>query len=97
MAYRDKIQIVFDIINCIKNNNNCVISEISRNANIEHYAANQKLKELIGLEIVTETLDMQRGNGRGKHRVFNLTDKGHKLHNYLEKLYQHLDEIGIKF
>ena len=76
---RNKIEIIFDILNAIRERNNKIkITQILHKANISHNKLKIYLEELFEKELIEEIIEK-------KQKYFILTKKGF---DYLEKLNQ---------
>lgn len=92
--YRDRIRIIYDILECIRNNSNAQISLISRHSNLSHYAVVEKAEQLVKAGLISIRLGEGKFN-KMEVKLFNITEAGQKFHNQLEQIYSQLEKQGI--
>lgn len=69
--YRSRFKITLDVLSCINDNNDCIISMISRKANLSHYAVLNYTEPLKEVDFIKETRTKKSG-----FRFFEITTKG---------------------
>lgn len=76
---RNKIEIIYDILNSIKDKNNKIkITHILYKANLSHTKLKEYLTDLLDKELIEEFIEK-------KQKYFRLTEKGQE---YIQKLKQ---------
>lgn len=96
--YRDRIRILFDLLDCIRNNDDCNISLVCRVSNLSHYATMEKLHMMLEkgfIRVAPGKNHKSRGCAGRIVQLYNITEKGQQFHNQLSSIYDTLDKEGI--
>ncbi len=89
--YRSEIGIIGDILGVTANGgaNGVLVSQITRHANLSHYAALSKCDKLVDAGLVHYSRD-------GRSRVFRITDRGRTFVRELEKFKSLADNLNLR-
>ena len=90
--YRTEIGIVGDILDVTANGGmgGVLVSQITRSANLSHYAALEKCDKLVEAGLV-------KYNRSGRCRVFMITEKGRAFFRELEKFKDMADRLNLRY
>ena len=90
--YRTEIGIVGDILGVAANGGvgGVLVSQITRSANLSHYAALAKCDKLVDAGLV-------QYNRNGRCRVFMITEKGRAFVHELEKFKDLADNLNLRY
>lgn len=89
--YRSEIGIIGDILGVTADGgaNGVLVSQITRHANLSHYAALSKCDKLVDAGLVHYSRD-------GRSRVFRITDRGRTFVRELEKFKSLADNLNLR-
>lgn len=90
--YRTEIGIVGDILGVAANGGvgGVLVSQITRSANLSHYAALAKCDKLVDAGLV-------QYNRSGRCKVFMITEKGRAFVHELEKFKDLADNLNLRY
>ena len=90
--YRSEIGIVRDILDVTADagRGGVLVSQITRYANLSHYAALSKCDKLVGAGLV-------QYNRTGRNRIFMITEKGLAFVRELENFKRLADNLNLRY
>lgn len=90
--YRSEIGIVRDILDVTADagRGGILVSQITRYANLSHYAALTKCEKLVGAGLV-------QYNKSGRNRIFMITEKGLAFVSEMDKFKRLADNLNLRY